>query len=222
MEDFASLLDGIGTLLWPLVAIGVLVVLWPTLRNIIRTRPFTIKIGAFELSAQDASDELANQIADLQDQVNALKAVPPGSPAPPVPMPGSGSLVGSKPGPPARVLWVDDKPENNAYEIARLTQSGVEVATATSTRDGLEQLRTSGPFDALITDLGRREGLRYSGTAGFDTLRQARAAGFAGLGVVYTSRDSVQEHGAEARAAGEAITASPTELYRLLDLPSVS
>ena len=204
-------------MLWPLVALVVLIVLLPTLRTVFRTRPFTVKVGSFELSAQAATDNLAKQIEDLQKQLNAL--VRPETDETETEHERSGATERPAPVLVRSVLWVDDKPDNNAFEIGRLQDAGVAVQTVTSTQHALELLRPSpGAYQALISDMGRREGLRFSPTAGIKAIELARQAGFQGRAVVYTTPDAARQWHDALAGLDAVATASPTELYRLLGL----
>jgi CheY-like chemotaxis protein len=52
-----------------------------------------------------------------------------------------------------RVLWVDDRPENNVYERQAFEAQGVEFSLALSTDEAIEL-----KFAAIISDMGRKEG----------------------------------------------------------------
>ncbi|MCU0301647.1 MAG: hypothetical protein MUF35_08610 [Candidatus Nanopelagicales bacterium] len=245
MDDPASLIEALAALAWPILAIVVIVLLLPTLRRVVRDRPFSIKIGSFEMTAQEASEALLKQITDLQDQLAELqqqvavrapvelpdgardRSGPPPPPAswgpedaPPQPMPVPQPPTGPPaPLPPANdgqrsILWVDDNPGNNAIEISRLTELGFNVTTRRSTKEALEEL---GPrpnrFQALITDLGRGP---LGRTAGLDTVKAARGLGFAGTAVIYTTPAAARDRASDAARVGAAITASPTELVRMV------
>ncbi|MGH8909058.1 MAG: response regulator [Egibacteraceae bacterium] len=71
----------------------------------------------------------------------------------------------------ARLLWVDDNPDNNLYETVALEQLGLLVTKAASTDAGLFYLSRL-PYSLAITDLGRDEGPE----AGLDFIRQAMTA----------------------------------------------
>ena len=45
--------------------------------------------------------------------------------------------------PPRHVLWVDDQPSGNSWEIDQLRQQGIRVTTRTSTEDALAELSTN-------------------------------------------------------------------------------
>jgi CheY-like chemotaxis protein len=98
----------------------------------------------------------------------------------------------------ARVLWVDDNPDNNFYETLALERLGKFVTKATSTAAGLSYLAQM-DFAAIITDLTRGK----DPNAGLTFIREARKAGHRTPIIVYTSDASkvppeVSEAGANA------------------------
>lgn len=257
--------DAIATLLLPLLALYVAWRLSPLLARIVERRSFSIKIAGFELSAQEATDQLRAQIEDLQSKVAALalpaaapavvdngKTIYPSAPPPPAPAPardrgGPGDADIFAPAPPSpqparprtpapplpapedpapgaaarpaprRILWVDDRPENNAVVIAGLIEAGVEVETVGSTAEALRALQGPPRHAAVVSDLGRREGIAYRREAGIRLVRDMRDAGIDLPVAIFTSSHGLR--GApEARAVGAAlVTASPTELRRFID-----
>jgi CheY-like chemotaxis protein len=68
------------------------------------------------------------------------------------------------------VLWVDDRPDNNAYERRAMEAVGLEFTLALSTHEALALLAKR-RFAAIISDMGRREGPR-EGYALLDALRR--------------------------------------------------
>ena len=82
-----------------------------------------------------------------------------------------------------RVLWVDDRPENNTVIAADLERRGIHVSYALSTGLALTLLARN-RYLAVISDVGRKEGPRE----GFHLLDAMRSRGdstpffiFAGL-----------------------------------------
>jgi CheY-like chemotaxis protein len=57
----------------------------------------------------------------------------------------------------SRVLWVDDRPDNNIYERKALEAMGVRFTLARSTSEALIEFK-QGTFSAIISDMGRKEG----------------------------------------------------------------
>ncbi|QCU77191.1 response regulator [Citricoccus sp. SGAir0253] len=111
----------------------------------------------------------------------------------------------------ARILWVDDRPENNRYERQVFEALGAAVDTALSTEDALERLRQRGA-DLVISDMGR-PGDR---SAGYTLLERLRAGGDRTPYVIYAGAGARQQ-AAEARERGAAgATDSPGELLSLV------
>jgi len=68
---------------------------------------------------------------------------------------------------PAAVLWVDDRPDNNALFIDQLMTAGVRVDTVRTTAEGLA-FASGRDYGAVISDMGRREDGSYRTTAGLE------------------------------------------------------
>ncbi len=209
-----QLIEAYAALAWPVLVILLIVILLPTIIRVVRSRAFGVKIGSIELTVQEASDQLTRRLEDLQSQILELKssndptAVPTVQEEPPAYY-----------GPETRsVVWVDDNPSNNASEIARLQDYGFEVSTAESTEAALAILggRRSRPA-AVISDMGRQEGLSYHRTAGLDLLEQVKSRGYDVPVIFYTSRSAANKyHRAVQEGGGVAITYSPTELFSII------
>lgn len=56
----------------------------------------------------------------------------------------------------ARLLWVDDRPENNAWERSLLATLGVHVSTAETTRSAAALIQSQS-FDVIVSDIARPE-----------------------------------------------------------------
>jgi CheY-like chemotaxis protein len=221
----ARIIEALGSLLWPLL---LAVVVWRVaphlpgllgdLRQALRTRAFKVKVGGAELSVEEATEQLRRQVTDLQTQVAAQLAErrPPRSPgaaAAPGAAPPGWAAGQDRP----TVLWVDDRPEGNALELAKLRDDGVEVLQAKSTAEAMDVLALRRGVQAVVTDLGRVEGGEYRPHAGLELLKQLREASFQQPLLVYTSARGVARDRDDAVAAGAAaVTASPTELFAAL------
>jgi CheY-like chemotaxis protein len=179
------------------------------LREALRTRAFKVKVGGAELSVEQATEQLRRQVTDLQTQMAAQLAEKG-------PARVGAAEVQPLEGRPT-VLWVDDHPEGNALEIAKLRDDGVEVLQARSTSEAMDVLTLRRGVQVVITDVGRSEGGEYRPHAGMALLRQLREAGFELPVLVYTSPRGVARDREDALAAGAArVTASPTELFAAL------
>lgn len=222
--DVATLMNALAALIWPMMAVVAVMLVLPALRDVVHREKFSIKIGSFELSAQQATDQLARQIEDLQKTVAALEArteardllsfdfgvsgdgPKPGGAAPPA----AGSAHGSRPA--LRILWVDDNPANNAFEAGALRHAGHDIATAVTTEEALKAIADDGA-DLVISDIARTEGGRTVRDAGLRLLRTLRESGEAIPFAIYASARGVRQHGeAAARLGAIAITDSFVEL----------
>jgi CheY-like chemotaxis protein len=212
----ARIIEALGSLLWPLL-LAVLVLrvvpllpgLVADLRQALRTRAFKVKIGDAELSVEEATEQLRRQVSDLQTQMAAQLAERG---------PAKAAAAASRrdQGRPT-ILWVDDRPERNALELAKLRDDGVEVLQARSTDEAMDVLALRRGVQAIVTNLGRTEGGEHRPHAGLTLMRQLREAGFEQPVLVYTWVTRAEQERNDALAAGAAaVTASPTELFAAL------
>ena len=208
----SDLLEAIASLLWPLVIGAVLLCLFPVVRNLLReSESVNVEVGGTKVSIQRASDDLKALISDLQDRVNQLE-----NPQGVARTNGAASPVVT---PLARkMLWVDDRLEANVYERARLDEAGVRVLQAESTERALQVLRDSGPFDVIVSDMGRVEERGHMNKrAGLDLLERLRAASDLTPVVFYSSHRGIRAVADELQRYPDArYTTSPSELMGLL------
>jgi CheY-like chemotaxis protein len=212
MSQVVEFIKAVTALAWPLIFAILLWKLFPALRSIVTSRGFSVKIAGMEVSVQAATEQIRTQIDDLQKQVINLRSTRVDQPvvttleAPP---PTSNEKNKS----PRRILWVDDNPTNNAFEIAQLKARDVDVVQATSTEDALSTLNSSSGFSAVISDMGRREGGAYRSQAGLMFLKAMRRAGYTMPFLIYSSQKYASRNDEEVKAAGgDGATASPIEL----------
>jgi CheY-like chemotaxis protein len=212
----ARIIEALGSLLWPLL-LAVLVLrvvpllpgLIADLRQALRTRAFKVKIGGAELSVEEATEQLRRQVSDLQTQMAAQLAERG-------PAKAAAAASWRDQGRPT-ILWVDDRPERNALELAKLRDDGVEVLQARSTDEAMDVLALRRGVQAIVTNLGRTEGGEHRPHAGLTLMRQLREAGFEQPVLVYTWVSRAEQERTDALAAGAAaVTASPTELFAAL------
>lgn len=217
MEALGAVLDALAALAWPLLAAVVLLKLYPSFKRIVESRGFAVKVGDMEVTVQEASEQFRAQLEDLQAKVSELRtAVFPGTAPGSNAGPAGVAPPSAAPARPRRILWVDDQPSNNAFEIATLREAGVAVLEALSTSDALRALGSQA-VDLVITDMGREEAGTYRPDAGLELIRAARAAAVAVPIYVYTTSRNVRRYREEAVAAGgQGATASAVELFEML------
>lgn len=212
----ADILDAVRGYVWIVLAAIVVWRLFPVIKLRFSRGTVTFKIAGQEVTFQEASTQLSEYIDDLRTRIIALEERlqdASGSIAPervPAAEPAASA--------PARILWVDDRPENNAFLIKSLQDRGVVVAEAMSTDDALAKLESGRrAFDVVVSDMGRTERGHYNPLAGVDLVRRLRDLDPSLPVVIYASRNAVERGGTAARDAGAAgVTSSPTELLRTL------
>ena len=110
-----------------------------------------------------------------------------------------------------RVLWVDDRPENNTYERQAFEAMGFTFSLSLSTADGLAALEAM-KFAAVISDMGRREGPRE----GYVLLDEMRKRGISTPVFIYASSNSPEHKRETQQHGGQGCTNSPQELFEMV------
>jgi CheY-like chemotaxis protein len=222
-------------LIWPLLVVGLAVYLYlrrkawaPEVRKLIQERNIKagfgglhVEIGGQVVPAKQAVDDQRKQTEQLRQELSLLAAqvselggaVPAAATAETElePAPAAGATRTQ------RVLWVDDQPSNNSYEIAALKDRKVDVTLVTSTAEALRRLAGDPHFDGIVTDMHRNEDGNSRDTAGLTLLTELRERQIEIPAVVYASQAAVERHGAEALELGAVgATANPTALLELL------
>ncbi len=223
-----------------MIPVALILLIWwlrPHIGRLLERRSFTIKVAGFELSAQEATDQLRSQVDDLQRKVAALVAATgvevgdaPGAGAGPGAGPGGEAGTGGGSGPmsegvpglerlPARhILWVDDEPAGNAVLMAGFRDAGIEVTTARSTAEAMALLMELGDrVGAVVSDQGRVEDGRLRLEAGTDLVRQMAEAGMRLPVAIFTSARGARGGGAARKAGAEMVTSSATDLRRFVE-----
>lgn len=110
-----------------------------------------------------------------------------------------------------RVLWVDDRPENNVFVRQSLEAFGIQFKLALSTEEALNVLSRS-KFDAIISDMGRPPDQR----AGYTLLKALRSQKDQTPFIIYAG-SRAPEHVAEALEKGALGTTNrPDELFGMV------
>jgi CheY-like chemotaxis protein len=114
---------------------------------------------------------------------------------------------------PRRILWVDDNPGNNVWERRALESYGVEFAIARDTAQALQVIADTGPFTAIISDMGRT-GDRQ---AGLTLLKRVRDARMDTPYFIYTTRRAASGLWPVARLSkAQGITGDPDALVEMV------
>ncbi|HSL77657.1 MAG TPA: response regulator [Candidatus Limnocylindrales bacterium] len=219
IDDVVSVLDAvsrlIGALALPLVVLVVFVWLGPSIKKLIdRTDELSFKGAGIEATFKQKQAEVTGALV----AASVSKATPTTPEASTREAQTAAIAVGDALTPgavrrasAARVLWVDNHPENNVLERRAFEAAGVTIVIAKSTDAALEQVEVTS-FDAIISDLGR--GLQRK--AGFDLLEKLRARGDKTPYVIYAG-SAEPDLRAEAKRKGAVdATNRPDELFRLV------
>ncbi len=205
----------LGVLLWPAVALFVLIRFGAALRDFIASMgEFSVKGGGFEATAKrkaEAAAALAAAAASHAEpnatpEATARDARAAADVVTEIVTPRMIRRAGR-----STVLWVDDRPNNNVHERQALVALGVSFVLAKSTEEALDKV-TRASFDAIISDMGRPPDPR----AGYTLLDQLRVSGNRTPFIIYAgSRDP--EHRAEAiRHGAIGCTNRPDELFEMV------
>jgi CheY-like chemotaxis protein len=109
------------------------------------------------------------------------------------------------------LLWVDDNPSNNTYEANAFEAVGIKIERALSTQEAL-QLMQDHSYDAIISDMGRREGPRE----GYVLLDAIRGRGDDTPYFIYAG-SNLPEHDREARQRGaQGSTNDAEDLFKMV------
>jgi CheY-like chemotaxis protein len=109
------------------------------------------------------------------------------------------------------ILWVDDRPENNAYERQAFEAIGLRFTLALSTDEALERLSQT-KYAAIISDMGRCEGPRE----GYVLLDRLRKEGNS-IPLFFYASSNAPEHKRETREhGGQGCTNNAQELFEMV------
>jgi CheY-like chemotaxis protein len=103
----------------------------------------------------------------------------------------------------AKLLWVDDHPENNIYARRAMEAVGIQITLSQSTEDALEKLR-SDTYNVIISDMGRQPPdpqAPYDKRAGYTLLDKLRDQHIFTPFIIYAGSSS-PEHQAETKRHG--------------------
>jgi CheY-like chemotaxis protein len=110
-----------------------------------------------------------------------------------------------------RVLWVDDRPENNTYERQAFEAMGLRFTLAMSTNEAFDRLSRT-KYAAIISDMGRREGPRE----GYVLLDRLRKEGDR-TPLFFYAASNREEHKLETREhGGQGCTNNAQELFEMV------
>ena len=116
-----------------------------------------------------------------------------------------------------QILWVDDRPENNVYERQAFEAIGLKFSLALSTEEALAILARQ-KFAAVISDMGRKEGLRE----GYTLLDNMRANGNQTPLFFYSSSNAPEHKQETHEHGGQGCTNNAQELFQMVTKAIIS
>jgi CheY-like chemotaxis protein len=211
------MMTALAAIAWPLVLGLCLWKILPVVRSRLSAGVVNVRMFGVEISLQDASENLGRQIADLQQKVAELRAVAHES------HPHFLETLEDRAQQSVtdRVLWVDDRPANNAVEVGRLRSAGAHVDQVVSTDEALRALART-KYTKVISDMERAEDGHTNPQAGLNLIQRMSEHGLETPVYIYCSQRGVELNREELLAAGAAgVTSSPLELFEHLGLVGV-
>ncbi len=110
-----------------------------------------------------------------------------------------------------RILWVDDRPDNNVYERQALESMGLTFTLAETTEQALGVLSNQ-RFAAIISDMGRREGPRE----GYVLLKAVRDTDSRTPFFIYAASNAPEHKREAAQRGAQGTTNRPDELFDMV------
>jgi len=224
VKDAATLIGSLALVLWPALALVIAWRLLPVLRDRLRHSDVQMSLPGTEIkisnpvlgrdiSLDDHAVSLSRSIIDLQNRVELL-AMRMDATAPPDKLTQGFRRHARQVG---AILWVDDAPDKKTVELTQLAGRGFQVDYARTTEEALASV-VNGSYDAVVTNMQRRENGVYRPKAGIELIHALRTAGILVPVLGYCSVGSVAKFSEEAIQAGAAaVMASPIELLSQID-----
>ncbi len=111
----------------------------------------------------------------------------------------------------SKILWVDDRPENNLYERQAFEAQGIQFCLALSTDEAVENLKAN-KYAAIISDMVRKEGPQE----GYVLLERLRDGGDNTPFFIYDSSNTQENKRKAIEKSAQGITNRAQELYQLV------
>ena len=118
----------------------------------------------------------------------------------------------------AKLLWVDDQPENNIYPRSAKEAVDIQITLSKSTEDALEKVH-SHTYDIIISDMGRQPlnpQAPYDNRAGFTLLDKLRDQHIFTPFIIYAGSSSAEHQAETKRHGGFGTTNNPQMLLQMV------
>jgi CheY-like chemotaxis protein len=110
-----------------------------------------------------------------------------------------------------KILWIDDRPENNIYEREAFKARGIEFDLALSTDEAIDLLRRN-KYAAIISDMRRKEGFQE----GYVLLEKIRESGNSIPFFIYAGSNDPEHKLMAAECGAQGSTNRPNELFEMV------
>jgi CheY-like chemotaxis protein len=205
--EFGTVSEFIDAIAWPAVTIVVVLLFLAQLRKLLERPDVNVTVpGGLSITAksQQAATGALVTASALRDQ----------DPEPDVVQnkveKAAGAVASTHRTP--RLLWVDDEPSNNRYEKVALEALGISVDQSTTTEDALDRNSRDGPYDVVVSDMGRPGDAR----AGYTLLDKMRANGDRTPYVVYSGSTDPKHYDEAVSHGAVGSTALPADLLDMV------
>jgi CheY-like chemotaxis protein len=215
MDQFVKVLDSITRLLavivWPLLALFVLFRFRAAIGSFFESLgEFSLKGAGLEASAKKRQEVAANLA--LAEAKGAHDGTSAGAAREAAEVVSNVTEKAVRKASKARILWVDDVPENNEAERESFEALGIQVDQVNSTEEALELLARR-RFDLVISDMGRPPDDR----AGYTLLSSMNDLGIRIPFLIYAAGGNLPAHRMEALSRGAAgSTNRATDLFQMV------
>lgn len=215
LPELTAFVAAAASLLWPVIAVVALMMFrGPAMRALNRVTESggTVEVFGVKVNVGKATEEQQVMIEDLQKQVQALRdKVGLGQEAA-MASESTAAVPAPERRPNPRILWVDDKPENNAVLVASLVNRGFHIEQSLTSEDA-EIRFDAGNFDTVISDMGRGA----DRAAGLALIKALRGRGTSVPILIFCSNKAAAVYREAALDAGaDLITDSATLLLEAL------
>lgn len=205
MSEFSGL---VGSLAWPLVALVIALIFRIPLTALLRRDDVEITTpGGFSVSAK-GQDAAARSLVEA----SSSKIGPPLARSDAETGVGVAAKGVEALGRPPQVLWVDDHPSNNRHEVEALISLGMHVSLSTSTDDALSKISQLGPYDVILSDMGRPPDAQ----AGYTLLEAVRSRRDPTPFIIYAASRSPEHFDMSVQRGAVGCTDQPGELIEMV------
>ena len=182
---------------------------------LLKRESLTMKVAGMEISVSEAARKSGEDLAALQERVACLESLRAAAAPRERPSyddaraPADYQALKS-------ILWVDDYPSNNAFDIEKLEREGFRVRKEITTSGGLRAVAEE-PFGLVITDLGRNEAGEERPFAGLELIEKLRAKGFTAPVLVFGGRRGIEHRDRLLQVGADEVTSSMVDVWKFIE-----